>query len=192
MDVTAAATLFAWVDREVWLVTARAGDRRGGLIATFIDPASIVPDMPRMVAGLSHLHHTRELVEASGLFALHLLSEENLELVWRFGLQSGRDVDKFAGLEVRDGPNGCPIVSNTIGWLECRVETRQAVGDRTFYVAEVLGGEVMNFAPPLRTQRLLELAPPSRLSEMQRRRHHDGILDGEAIRGWRELNAPRP
>ena len=98
MDTTAATTLFAWLDREVWLVTAQAGERRSGLIATFVSQASIVPDLPRLVLGVAKPHYTCELIEASGAFALHLLGEEQVELVWRFGLESeGNDRSQFSG-----------------------------------------------------------------------------------------------
>jgi flavin reductase (DIM6/NTAB) family NADH-FMN oxidoreductase RutF len=122
--------------------------------------------------------------------ALHLLCEANLDLVWRFGLQSGRDVDKFAGLDARDGQTGCPLLADTVGWIECRVEARFDTGGRTLYALEVLEGQVTHFAPPLRTQRLLELAPSTRLSEMQRQRHHDGFLEAEAMAAWRGVNGP--
>jgi flavin reductase (DIM6/NTAB) family NADH-FMN oxidoreductase RutF len=186
MDVTAASTLLAWMDREFWLVTAQAGTRRGGLIATYVSQASLVPEMPRVVLGLSHLNHTRDLVDASGCFALHLLSEDNLELVWQFGLVSGRDRDKLANLETTTGPSGSPLLAGTVGWLDCRVEDRLDMGGRTLYVAEVLEGKVTNFAPPLTSRRLVEIAPPSRLTEMQRQRHLDSSLEAEAVRLWRE------
>src|SRR5437764_167787 len=140
MDATAASTLIAWLDRELWLVTAQAGSRRGGLIATFVSPASIVADLPRMVVGLARTHHTWELVEASSAFALHLLGEQHLEWVWHFGLQSGRDVDKFEGLGFRTELTGSPLLDEAIGWLDCRVEARLDTGDRTVYLAEVLQG----------------------------------------------------
>src|SRR6516225_194631 len=95
------ASLFARTDRELWLLTAAAGGRRGGLIATFVSQASIVPDLPRVVVGIAKQHHTWGLIEASGAFALHLLSADELDWVWRFGLQSGRDSDKLDGLATR-------------------------------------------------------------------------------------------
>jgi flavin reductase (DIM6/NTAB) family NADH-FMN oxidoreductase RutF len=193
MDVTAASTLFAWLDREVWLVTAQAGSRRGGLIATFVNPASIVPDLPRMLVGLSHLHHTWELVEQSNAFALHLLSEQHLDWVWRFGLQSGRGQDKLEGLRVRALSSGSPVLEDAIGWLDCRVEGRLEVGDRTIYLAEVVEGGVTHFAPPLTFQRLLQLAPPAQLAELKRQLHQDSELDAEAIRRWRtQIKASPP
>jgi hypothetical protein len=36
MDATTVAALLAQFDRELWLVTAQAGTRRGGLVATFV------------------------------------------------------------------------------------------------------------------------------------------------------------
>ena len=84
MDVTAAATLFAWMDREIWLVTAQTVGKRGGLIATSVNQASIAPDLPRVSVTIARHHHTWELIEASGVFALHLLAVDNLDLVWRF------------------------------------------------------------------------------------------------------------
>jgi flavin reductase (DIM6/NTAB) family NADH-FMN oxidoreductase RutF len=186
MDATACSTLFAWIDREVWLVTSAAGDRRGGLIASFVSQASIVPDMPRLVVGIAKQHHTWELVQASGVLVLHLLSEVNLELVWRFGMHSGRDRDKFAGLEVALSGTGCPILDETIGWMECKVETTLDTGDRTLFLVGALEGKVSHFAPPLSVKRLMELAPPHLLAELKRQRHLDSYRDAECIRQWRE------
>jgi flavin reductase (DIM6/NTAB) family NADH-FMN oxidoreductase RutF len=186
MDSTAASTLIAWLDRELWLVTAQSGDRRSGLIATFVGPASIVPDLPRMVVGVAKQHLTWELIEASGAFGLHMLSEQHLEWVWRFGLASGHGGDKFAGLEVHTAATGSPLLADAVGWLDCRVEARMDTGDRTVYLAEVVQGGVQHFGPPLTVKRLMELAPPEKAAEMKRQRHYDSITDAEAIRGWRQ------
>jgi flavin reductase (DIM6/NTAB) family NADH-FMN oxidoreductase RutF len=185
MDATAASTLFAWLDREIWLVTAQAHERRGGLIATFVNQASIVPDLPRVLVGLSRLHHTWELVEQSDAFALHLLNDHHLDWVWRFGLHSGRDRDKLEGLRVRQGGTGSPVLEDAIGWLDCRVECKIDTGDRTVYLAQVMESAVTHFAPPLTFQRLLQMAPPAQLAELKRQLHDDSERDAEAIRRWR-------
>src|SRR5260221_13825810 len=99
-DFAAVSQVFLQTDREVWLVTARAGGERAGLIATFVSQASIVPDGPRVVGGLAKQHHTAPIVERSRGFVLHLLTEDQIDLVWRFGLHSGRDVDKWDGRAV--------------------------------------------------------------------------------------------
>jgi flavin reductase (DIM6/NTAB) family NADH-FMN oxidoreductase RutF len=146
------------VDREIWLVTSAAKGRTGGLIATWVSAASIDPDRPIVLIGLAPNHFTAELVAASGRFALHLLHEGQIELVWRFALASGRDMDKFDGLAYRMEPGGAPILSDCLAWLDCRVRAQYDAGDRLFFWAEVADGEVCGKGIPLREKRMLELA----------------------------------
>jgi flavin reductase (DIM6/NTAB) family NADH-FMN oxidoreductase RutF len=187
MNTAAASALFRRLDRELWLVTARAGERRGGLIATFVSQASIVPDMPRMIVGLARQHHTWGLIEASGAFALHLLGEAQLDWVWRFGLQSGRDGDKLEGLATRVGASGTPILSAAPGWLDCRVEARLDTGDRTVYLAEVLDAQAPGPAPLLTVSRLLQLITDDRRQELAEQMSRDIAIDAAAIAAWRRV-----
>jgi len=189
MDSTAASTLLAWLERELWLVTAQAGQRRSGLIATSVLSTSYVSELPRMLVGIDHQHYTHELIEASGAFALHLLSEHNLDWVWLFGLQLGRDKDKFAGLNVEQALTGSPLLAGTVGWMDCRVEKRLETGDRSFFLAEVVQARVCNFAPPLNQKRLMSLASSNRAAELMRQRHHESVLDAEAIRAFRNQDS---
>lgn len=175
------------LDRELWVVTAADGDQKGGLIATFVmSQASIATAVPRVLVGISRRHRTWELIESSGAFALHLLGEDRLDWVVRFGLQSGRTADKLAGLEHRAGRSGSPILAGAAGWLDCRVEARLETGDRTVYLAEVVDALGPRVNPLLTIQRMLRLVPEdvrARLADDLRR---DADADAEAIRVWRE------
>ena len=177
------------VDRELWLVTAADQDRMGGLIATFVNQASIVPAAPRMLVGIARQHHTWQLIESSRAFTLHLLDESHLDWVWRFGLQTGHTTDKFAGLDVIRGPAGSPRLAGVVAWLECRVETSMDSGDRTIYLAEVRDARLENATPPLTLKRLLQLAPPERLRELRDGMVRDAAVDGAAIQTWRSGRA---
>jgi flavin reductase (DIM6/NTAB) family NADH-FMN oxidoreductase RutF len=185
MDRTAASALFAWIDRELWVLTARSGQRRGGLIATFVAQASLVPDLPRVVAGIAKQHATWELIEASGAFALHLLGQDNLDWVEHFGLRSGRNVDKFASLQAAEAATGSPLLDGAIGWMDCRVEARMDTGDRTLYLARVVESRVTRYGPPLTLKQTLERLPAAQISELKRLMHHDSQVDAQAILEWR-------
>jgi flavin reductase (DIM6/NTAB) family NADH-FMN oxidoreductase RutF len=191
VDPAAAAPLFGRLDRELWLVTARTGDRCGGLVATFVSQASLVPSLPRVLVGLARHHHTWELVEESGAFGLHLIDEEHLDWVWRFGLESGRDRDKLDGLATREGASGSPLLADAPGWLDCRVEARLDTGDRTVYLAEVLDARAPGPRPILTTHRLLELADDGRRRVLAEQIRRDCALDAAAIEAWRH-RAPQP
>jgi flavin reductase (DIM6/NTAB) family NADH-FMN oxidoreductase RutF len=186
MNITAANELFGLLDRELWLVTAQDDARRGGLIATFVSHASLVPELPRVLLAVARQHHTWQLIEGSGAFAIHLLAERHLELVWRFGLTSGKDVDKFAGLTFERSDAGSPLLNDSLGWFDCRVETRLETGDRTVYVAEVLEAKRLLDERPLTMHRLLELAPPDKRRQLRELRERDSAIDARAIQAWRE------
>jgi flavin reductase (DIM6/NTAB) family NADH-FMN oxidoreductase RutF len=186
MDRAAAAALFAMLDREVWLVTAAAGERRGGLIATFVSQASLSPEHPRVVVGIARQHHTWELIEASGAFALHLLAVENAEWVAHFGVRSGRDEDKFAGRNVGRAATGSPILEGSMGWLDCSVEARLETGDRTLYLAQVLEGKVTRGGAPLRARQLGQHLGAEVLAQLKELVQKDSEVDAVAIRAWRE------
>jgi flavin reductase (DIM6/NTAB) family NADH-FMN oxidoreductase RutF len=122
--------VFHLYDPPLWLVTARDGERRGGFIATSATRASIVPDPAHARRGGQAPPHLG-LIEASGAFALHLLAADDIASVRRFGLASGHQVDKLAGLSPARPPTGLPLIEGAMSWLDCRIEARMDTGDRT-------------------------------------------------------------
>jgi flavin reductase (DIM6/NTAB) family NADH-FMN oxidoreductase RutF len=162
------------------------------LIATTVARASIVDVMPRQLITVNKRHHTHGLIEVSGAFALHLIDEAQLELVWRFGLRSGRDVDKLAGVTARAGATGSPLLADAVAWLDCRVESRMDRGDRTIYLAGVVDGRLQRTDPPLTSRRLLGIAPPDKREIMGAQYGHDARLDAAAIQRWRDRRGGLP
>jgi len=71
--------------------------------------------------------YTRELIEASGSFAINVPCVAQLDTVHKVGTSSGRDLadtDKFAlyGLETFNAQHiTAPLLKGCVAWLECRV-----------------------------------------------------------------------
>jgi flavin reductase (DIM6/NTAB) family NADH-FMN oxidoreductase RutF len=173
------------LDPPLWLVTAANGARRGGLIATTVARASIVAEMPRQLITIGKRHNTHSLIEGGGAFAMHLVDETQLELVWRFGLQSGREIDKFTGLDFFTGATGSPLLPEALAWFDCRVEARIDSGDRTIYLAAVVDGRLQRAVPPLSTRRFFEIAPADKQEIMSEQYAQDARLDALSIQEWR-------
>lgn len=185
-DLTqAAASVFGLLDRELWLATTDADGERSGLICTFVSKASIVPELPRMAVGLAKQHQTCTLLQRSGRITLHLLWPDQVDLVWRFGLASSRDTDKFAGLETGRSPLGNPLLPNALAWLDCSVETCLDLGDRILFVAAVEHAGKNGNSQPLSVDRLYCEAPDQRRGQLVRMYDHDSQVDAEAILAWR-------
>jgi flavin reductase (DIM6/NTAB) family NADH-FMN oxidoreductase RutF len=186
MAGSGASAIFESLDRELWLVTAAAGPKRGGLIATFVGGVSLVPELPRACVAIARHHHTWSLIESQNCFALHLLGKAQLDWVWRFGLSSGHDGDKFEGLSTRLGLLGSPLLEGAIAWMECRVETRCELGDRTLYIAEVVDASGPPSSRPLTVREMSSVAPEDRRAALETLRIRDIAIDSQAIRDWRQ------
>jgi len=197
-SIDAVRSVYDLYDPPLWLVTAAESTEphssRGGCIATFVARASIVPELPRMIAGIARQHYTWRMIEASGRFAVHLLAADGLDLVWRFGLTSGRDTDRFAGLPDARTPLGSPFIDRALAWLDCRVETSMSTGDRSVYLAAVRGGGVIDAAagPPLTAGQLMARAPEDKRAELDRLYARDGRIDADAIQTWRQQRWAAP
>jgi flavin reductase (DIM6/NTAB) family NADH-FMN oxidoreductase RutF len=189
-DVSAFSEIFDRLDRELWVVTARAGERCSGLVATYVSSVSLVPQLPRVTIAIAKHHFTHELIEAAGAFCMHLVDKETIDWVWRFGIPCGRDVDKLYGLSTTTAVSGSPILTDAPGWVDCRVEARMDTGDRTVYLAEVLDARLARDVTPLTIKRLLELAPADMLHETKQALERDMEVDRAAILEWRRRAAP--
>lgn len=88
---------------------------------------------------------THEYVTTSGVFAVSMLGSEQTDAVRRFGYQSGRTVDKFAGVEYISGKNGCPILKDCLAYIEAKVVPDKTVdiGTHTLFIADVTSGRMV-------------------------------------------------
>ena len=136
-DGPAARALSLFWTPLVAVTSAHAGVR-SGQIAVSVHGASIVPQRPRLTAALWKRNLTHDLVQRSGVFAVHLLREDQDELVYRLGLRSGHDEDKLAGLPLREGVTGCPLLVQCLAVYECRVLNAMDGGDMTVFLGEVV------------------------------------------------------
>ncbi|MBZ0170186.1 High molecular weight rubredoxin [Candidatus Methylomirabilis lanthanidiphila] len=170
MEVNNVAAVLGKLDYEIFVLTAAHQDRRSGQIVCWVMPATIVPQIPRILVGIGRTTFTRELIEISQRFALNLLGKDQWPLVTHFGFRSGREMDKFATLPFERGVTGSPILSGTVGYLECQVRTvlDAGAGAHLFYLADVIEGKIMTDRSPLCLHHLPELLPPEDLAAMRR------------------------
>ncbi|MCA9247359.1 MAG: flavin reductase [Planctomycetales bacterium] len=176
---------FRQVSQVVWIVTAQDGARRGGLLATWAGRASIDPARPLATAAIAENHYTRELIDSSGAFALHLIAADQVELAWRFAIGSGRDRDKLAEVAHRRGASGSPILDSCVAWFDCQTFARHSTGDRIYYWADVLDAGQPGHAAPLRDDELFSLATETQLAELGANMRADIAAQRPLYETWR-------
>jgi flavin reductase (DIM6/NTAB) family NADH-FMN oxidoreductase RutF len=130
------------------LVSSAHGGHRNVMAAAWSMPVEFTP--PRLSVVIDRKTYTRELIAASGTFAINVPCRAQADLAYTVGSVSGRDdaragTDKLArfGIDAFDGPVlGLPLVSGCVAWLECRAiaepHTEQAYD--TFF-AEVVSAQ---------------------------------------------------
>ena len=181
------------LDGTAWIITSGTGSENGGLVATFVNNASLVPSLPRLVAGIARHHYTWELIHRSRVFAAHLVDEQQCELIWKFGLASGRDVNKFTDVKWHRGQTGSPVLDDALAWVDCSVEAELDIGDRSIYVGAVVDAGVTGISAPLTEKRIFELANAEQRHRMDEQRRRDERLDATALLTWRaDTGSHRP
>ena len=105
------------------LVTSSHGGRSNVMAAAWSMPVEFTP--PRIAIVIDKKTYTRELIAASGAFAICLPGTALAGLTFAVGSTSGRDEDKIArhGLQTTPGPVlGMPVIEQgCAAWLECRL-----------------------------------------------------------------------
>jgi 3-hydroxy-9,10-secoandrosta-1,3,5(10)-triene-9,17-dione monooxygenase reductase component len=118
----------------ITVVTARAPDGTPvGLTVNSFNSVSLDP--PLIVWSLGAQQGNLPVLEACEYYAINVLAEDQQALSQRF---ASRDVDKFAGLNFRDGLGGAPLLAGCCAWFECRNTTRHDGGDHVLFLSEVV------------------------------------------------------
>ena len=132
----------------LFVLSARRGEKDNGCITN--TAIQVTTDPNRIVIAVNKSNYTHDMVKETGRFTVSILSEEaNFELFKRFGFQSGRDVDKFAGFaHTGKDADGIPYVTQGANaWLSCKVVSATDLGTHTLFLADVLDGGVLSGAP---------------------------------------------
>ena len=173
MPLTDAPSLLTLMWSPLTVVTAAHEGRRGGQIAVGSFAASIVPAQPRVLVQIQQRNHTNQLIADSGRFAVHIIARDQWRWVRHWGFRSQAEVDKFADVEWREGPDGLPILGGVLGWMTCRVVNRMEGGDMAIWLADVTEAERCTSGQPIRWHEVQQIMPPEWAEEYGRKLSRD-------------------
>ena len=121
----------------LYVLTAGDASDNGCIIDS---AAQVAEDPARIAISVRKDNYTRELIEKTGKFNLSVLDNTvPFETVKHFGMQSGRNVDKFKDFTaVRRSCNGLLYVTeNTNAFLSCNVVSQSDLGSHWLFIGEV-------------------------------------------------------
>lgn len=132
----------------LFLLSAREEGRDNAcIINTAIQVAN---DPARIAFAVLKGNHTHDMILRNGVFAISSISESaEFDLFRRFGMQSGREVDKFEGFtDVARGENDLYYLTKGANMtMSGRVVDQMDLGSHTLFIGEVGDAEVLSDEP---------------------------------------------
>ena len=133
----------------LYIIGSRKGDRINGQIANTVIQTSSEP--PTISVCINKANLTHEFIKDSRVFTVSILSKDTpLSLIGQFGFKSGRDINKFEGVNYKTGETQAPIVlDHTLAYLEVRVTKELDVETHTDFVGELVGADILKEGEPM-------------------------------------------
>jgi flavin reductase (DIM6/NTAB) family NADH-FMN oxidoreductase RutF/rubredoxin len=128
----------------LYVVGSFKGDKINAQIANTV--IQITSEPATIAVSINKKNLTHEYIQASGVFSASILTNDApLSFVGQFGFKSGRDTDKFAGVNYKKGPTGAPVVlDNCNAFLEAKIIQSVDVGTHTIFIGQLVEAEVLN------------------------------------------------
>jgi len=133
----------------LYIVASRKNDSFNGQVAnTFFQVTS---EPVTIAASINKQNLTHEYIRESRILAVSVLSKNTpLKFIGHFGFRSGRDLDKFKGVNHRVGRTGAPIVlDHAIAYAEAEVTKELDMDTHTIFVGKVVDAEILTDEEPM-------------------------------------------
>ena len=131
----------------VYVISTRLGEKVNAMTAAWVGRASFEP--PLITVAIGKTRYTHDMIMGSGVFAVNVLGADNIAAGKRFGLKSGRNTDKFAGVGYDTKTTGAPVLRDCIAWMDCKVVSHHDAGDHTLFIGTVIDAGVLREAATL-------------------------------------------
>jgi len=119
--------------------------------ACIINTVMQVAENPvRLAISVNKRHETHDMIMESGRFNVSALTTDTpFELFQRFGMQSGRDVNKFIGFDaVKRADNGIYVLTQFANaFFSCKLVRAADLGTHTLFIAEAEDAQVLSDKP---------------------------------------------
>ena len=124
------------------VTTENRGTLYGMTVASFAS-VSLVP--PLVLVCIEKTAGTHDAIAGAGTFGVSILGRDQADLSTRFASK----VDRFAGLDLRRGELGTPLLATALASIECRLVDQLPGGDHSIFVGEVVDARVTEGQPLL-------------------------------------------
>ena len=133
----------------MYIICSKKGEKINGQTANSVIQVASEPPIISVCINKQNLTH--EFIKESKVFTASVIAQTApLKLIGGFGFKSGRDVNKFEGVNYKLGQSGAPVIlDGTLGYLEAKVIDSVDVKTHTIFIGELVGAEVLGEGEPM-------------------------------------------
>jgi len=134
----------------LYVLTACVGDSIHAAAVTWVTQASFQP--PLVLVALRRNSHLAQAVRKAHRFALNILAADQQAMAEKFfsHLTVPADAASLAGHSFRAGAAHCPLLTDALAWLECRLAAEPPTpGDHSLLLGEVTEAGVRRAGAPM-------------------------------------------
>ncbi len=141
LDEQAKKTMLRKIPHGLFICGVRDGEEMNGFTVSWLMQSSFKP--PLVVSCVKQDSQSHTMIEKTNIFAISFLEEGQKEVAKQFFQPKRRVGNKFEEIEFYEGAEtGCPIIKDSLGYIECKVVGKVDEGDHTVFVGEVIGAGV--------------------------------------------------
>ncbi|MBI3782077.1 MAG: flavin reductase [Deltaproteobacteria bacterium] len=129
------ARAFASLTTGIYVLTAADGDQAHGMSASWVTQVSGEPPLLLVAVGRRHLSH--DLIARVGWFGINVVGRRSRHLEDYFFSDAARRPGNLDMVVWEASRHGVPLLCDALVNLECRVNERVEVGDRTLFVGAI-------------------------------------------------------
>ena len=133
----------------LYIVSAKHGDIKNGYIANTVFQVTAEP--PQLAISCSKDNFSEKLIRDSGKFSVSILRENaDSSLIGNFGYKSGREINKFIGIDYFVSSEDIPVVmDNCVAWFTCEITQIVDVDTHTLFIGRIINNDLLSAKKPL-------------------------------------------
>ena len=134
---------FFKISYGLYLVSAKFQDTKAGYVANTVFQVTSKP--PKFGISCNKDNFSAEIIKKSGAFAFSVLGEQaSTGLIGNFGYRSGKEIDKYNGVNYFIGETGSPVITDScLAWFDCKITDTFDVGSHLLFIGEVLASDLI-------------------------------------------------
>jgi flavin reductase (DIM6/NTAB) family NADH-FMN oxidoreductase RutF len=137
MDNALKKTVLRSLTYGLYAVTARHGVDTSLMTANWLTQCSFEP--PLIALAVEVESHSRQVIEASGVFAVNIYENGQRGLAGSLGRTYAKHPEKLNEVAWTPSPlTGSPLLETALVWAECKIVGSLPAGDHILFVAEVV------------------------------------------------------